>query len=127
MPVRYNLVTLDRQQGPYPRGATWAEPDLEHAAWCIRRMVDESGLAQRLGQQAQLRIALDFSPQVAGRRMADRLRQLHIDRFGATLRSEPPTVSARVGEPSGVGLSGFEAARVAGLDHEEERPLVTDS
>lgn len=107
MPVRYNLVTLDRQQGPYPRGATWAEPDLEHAAWCIRRMVDESGLAQRLGQQAQLRIALDFSPDVAGRRMADRLRQLHIDRFGATLRSEPPTVSARVRERVASGSVGL--------------------
>lgn len=89
MPVRYDLVKLDRQQGPYPRGAVWAEPDLDHAAWCIRRMAAETGLAERLGRQAQLHMARNFSPEVAGRRMADRLRRLHIDHFGGTRPAEP--------------------------------------
>lgn len=31
-PVPFEMVTLDRQIGPYPAGARWAEPDIEYAA-----------------------------------------------------------------------------------------------
>ncbi len=31
-PVRYQLVELERDYGPYRRGTYWAEPDLDHAA-----------------------------------------------------------------------------------------------
>ena len=39
-PVRYQMTTIEQDHGPYRRGAKWAEPDVEHAAEQMRRVVD---------------------------------------------------------------------------------------
>ena len=36
--VRYRLVEIEDDHGPYTRGFKWAEPDLEHAAELMRRV-----------------------------------------------------------------------------------------
>ena len=76
LPVRYELKPLPRDLGPYEAGALWAEADIEHAAWCLRQLAAEQGLARRLGQQARETIRRDLDPGVVGERMAGRLKSL---------------------------------------------------
>src|SRR5690606_16420364 len=46
--VRHRLVGLDRADGYYPAGTTWAEPDLDDAARQMRRLAADPGLARRI-------------------------------------------------------------------------------
>lgn len=75
-PVGYSLVTLDRDHGPYPAGQVWAEPDIDHAAWYLRRLVEDRALAQRLGDAGQQTIRTDYSPERVGQLYRARLVQL---------------------------------------------------
>jgi GT2 family glycosyltransferase/glycosyltransferase involved in cell wall biosynthesis len=72
-PVRYRLIQLQESHGPYAKGQTWADPDIGHAAEWMRRLVDEPGLAARLGTAARATIAERFSPAVIGARYRQRL------------------------------------------------------
>ena len=48
-PIRWRLIEIDRDHGPYRKGMTWADPDLDHAAEEMRRLVEDPALARRLG------------------------------------------------------------------------------
>jgi glycosyltransferase involved in cell wall biosynthesis len=73
LPVRYSLVTLAENNGPYTKGSTWADPDVADAAEQMRRVVSEPALAKRLGAAAQETIERRFSPAVIGARYRKRL------------------------------------------------------
>jgi glycosyltransferase involved in cell wall biosynthesis len=75
-PVAYELVTLDRAHGPYEAGQQWAEPDLDHAAHLMRRIVNEKEYREQIGRRARSTIRERFSPEAAGRRYRSRLVQL---------------------------------------------------
>jgi len=72
-PVDYDLVRLDRDHGPYAKGQTWADPDIDHAARYMRQLVADESLCHRLGQQAAADIRRRFSPEAVGRRYQARL------------------------------------------------------
>ena len=61
-PVHCRLTTLERSHGPYARGQTWAEPDIEHAAWWMRQLAGDPVLARRLGDAARARIEDRLAP-----------------------------------------------------------------
>jgi glycosyltransferase involved in cell wall biosynthesis len=75
-PVRAKLITLDRNIGPYAKGQTWADPDIEHAAWWMRRLVEDHALRTQLGARAQATIAERFAPAVIGQRYRRRLEAI---------------------------------------------------
>lgn len=75
-PVRCRLVPLEKDYGPYPKGQVWAEPDLEHAAWYMRRVVEDPTWARGLASRGRETILTHFSPQAIGRLYANRLRLL---------------------------------------------------
>ena len=75
-PVRCAPVILDRNHGPYARGQTWAEPDLDHAAACMRQLASDRSLALRLGAAARATIEEKFSPAVIGARYRQRLEAI---------------------------------------------------
>jgi len=77
-PVDYDLVELDRDHGPYKKGQIWADPDIEHAAWCLRSLVDDSSLAARIGERARATILTNYSPLAIGRRYRARLDRLRV-------------------------------------------------
>jgi glycosyltransferase involved in cell wall biosynthesis len=60
--VDYKLVELERDLGPYRRGQVWAEPDIDAAADCMRRIAGSPELRQHLGRRAAQTIAREFSP-----------------------------------------------------------------
>ncbi|MBK8478666.1 MAG: glycosyltransferase family 4 protein [Opitutaceae bacterium] len=75
-PVRASLITLDRNVGPYAKGQTWADPDIEHAAWWMRRLVAEPALREQLGTGARTTIEQRFAPAVIGQRYRRRLEAI---------------------------------------------------
>jgi len=72
-PIKYQLKTLDRDHGPYGRGQTWADADVEHAAHAMQQVVEDPALHARLGTQAAADIRRLFSPETIGRRYRQRL------------------------------------------------------
>lgn len=73
LPVDYRLQPIGRDIGPYRADQRWAEPDLEHAAEQMRRVVAEPGLRRRLGERARADCIAQLSPPVVGRRVGERL------------------------------------------------------
>ena len=72
-PVNYRLLTLDRNYGPYSRGQTWADPDIDQAAHWMRCLVDDTAFRESIGKRAAADIRRNFSPKTIGRRYQRRL------------------------------------------------------
>jgi glycosyltransferase involved in cell wall biosynthesis len=75
-PVQYELRALARNIEDYQAGQQWAEPDLEHAAHLMRRLVENDAFRRRIGQRACETIHSQFSLAAAGRRYLQRLTLL---------------------------------------------------
>jgi glycosyltransferase involved in cell wall biosynthesis len=75
-PVRYTLVTLAENSGPYTKGSTWAEPDVAHAAEQMLKVVSDLTESSRIGAAAQRTIEARFSPAVIGARYRRRLEAI---------------------------------------------------
>jgi glycosyltransferase involved in cell wall biosynthesis len=65
-PVNYQLVSLKRDCGPYAAGHIWAEPDLDHAAWYMRQLVENQSWRQWLAANGQQTIRTEFAPETVG-------------------------------------------------------------
>jgi glycosyltransferase involved in cell wall biosynthesis len=72
-PVRCTLRTLDRNHGPYGKGQTWAEPDVDHAAWWMQQLQADPARARAIGAAARATIETEFSPAAIGARYRRRL------------------------------------------------------
>lgn len=75
-PVRCKTVVLDRNHGPYAKGQKWAEPDIEHASWWMRRLIEDRALGVQLGIAARARMEERYSPAVIGARYRRRLETI---------------------------------------------------
>lgn len=75
-PVRYTLVELTENHGPYTKGSVWADPDAGHAADLMRRVVSDPAEAARLAAAGQRTIEDRFSPAVIGARYRRRLETI---------------------------------------------------
>jgi glycosyltransferase involved in cell wall biosynthesis len=61
MLVRHRTVPV--RAGDYtwvPPGASWAEPDLDHAAECLRRLAEDAGLRAELGRRSREKAAREL-------------------------------------------------------------------
>ena len=76
LPVRFSLVKLGEDHGPYAKGSTWAEPDVGHAAELMRRIASDSADASRIGAAARRTMEERFSPSVIGARYRRRLETI---------------------------------------------------
>jgi glycosyltransferase involved in cell wall biosynthesis len=75
-PVRYRLIKLDRDHGPYRRGMHWADPDLDHAAELMRQVVEQRGDARQKGVTAAADIRRWHSSLAAGHNLIERLHSI---------------------------------------------------
>ncbi|WP_136516115.1 glycosyltransferase [Geomonas edaphica] len=73
LPVNYKLIKIEQTIGVYEKGQYWAAPDIEHAAWHMRQIVDDKILYDRISQAAQNTIKTDLSPLRIGKLHQDRL------------------------------------------------------
>jgi glycosyltransferase involved in cell wall biosynthesis len=78
--VRYGLTRLERTLGPYPKGACWAEPDIEHAAEQMARLADDAARAASLGQQAAADIAATHGADTVGQLLSARITSIRRQR-----------------------------------------------
>ncbi len=72
-PVGYELVTLDCTYRAYDAGQQWAEPDVDHAAHLMKRVVEDAEFRTQIGERARRTIRSQFSPEAAGLRYRRRL------------------------------------------------------
>lgn len=86
-PVRFELVQLAKDEGPYPAGSTWAEPDEAHAALELRRLVQNPEERGQLAERARRDLEERYSFQAVGRNLARRVEEIFL-RCGKDLR--PP-------------------------------------
>jgi glycosyltransferase involved in cell wall biosynthesis len=82
-PVRYRLIEITEESGPYRRGALWAEPDVEHAAELMRLVYEDRDRAQTVAEEGRQTILRDFSPSAAGKVARDRLELVAGDGRGS--------------------------------------------
>ncbi|MCF7687569.1 MAG: glycosyltransferase family 4 protein [Cephaloticoccus sp.] len=75
-PVNYTLCKLERNYGPYGKGQTWAEADVDHAAHWMQQVATDQNLAARIGSAARATIESRFAPAVIGARYRRRLENI---------------------------------------------------
>ncbi len=72
--VRYERRASEIAHPPYPKGAVWAEPDLDHAAELMRHVVDHPEEAAATGARARAELERALSMEAYAQRIAERLR-----------------------------------------------------
>ena len=74
--VNYRLVPVGEGEYLHHAGQRWADPDIEHAATYMRRLVDDREFAARIGAQAAFDIRDKLSPHAAAERIIQRVKAL---------------------------------------------------
>ncbi|MBZ0111319.1 MAG: glycosyltransferase family 4 protein [Thermoanaerobaculia bacterium] len=87
-PVRYDLVEIASDTGPYPAGAEWADPSVEHAAELMRRVVGQPEAAAAVGAHAARDIAHQLSEAAVGCQLRERFDGI-LDRIRSRSKSTP--------------------------------------
>ncbi|MGH8000673.1 MAG: glycosyltransferase, partial [Brasilonema sp.] len=75
-PVKYSLTTLTEDYAHYKRGNTWAEPDVDHAAYLMQYVFNNYEEAKQIGAKASEDIKSCLSPKVIGQKMKNRLEYI---------------------------------------------------
>ncbi len=76
-PVKYRLIEIEKNHGPYMKGCEWAEPDLDHAAELMRYIYAHRDQAAQVGKRAQQDVRSQLHPQTVGRMIRERLLKLN--------------------------------------------------
>jgi hypothetical protein len=74
--VGHGLTEVGPGVDIYPADGVWAEPDLDHAAEIMRRVVERPDEAAERGARARREILHRFSPEATGALARARLEQL---------------------------------------------------
>ena len=64
--VNYKLVPVAEGEYIFPEGQVWAQVDLEHASYLMKKVVSEPKFAKQLAQSGQDFILSRYSPEVVG-------------------------------------------------------------
>lgn len=75
-PVDYKLVSVEEGEYPFHEDQVWADADVTHAAWQMRRVFEDRAEAERRAQAARRRLAEEYGLEACSRRVRDRLREL---------------------------------------------------
>ncbi len=74
--VDYNLIEIDEDIDPYPKGFFWADASVDHAAELMTKSFEQQSFSRMTGQKAQADLIESFSIQAAGYRMQSRLDEI---------------------------------------------------
>lgn len=74
--VNYSLVPVEAGQYPFPDGQVWADPDIEHAAWYMRSLLNNAPYRQLISHRGQQTISDEYNLLVTGTRYLRRLQLL---------------------------------------------------
>jgi glycosyltransferase involved in cell wall biosynthesis len=76
--VDYTLIPVKAHEYPFAAGQKWADPDIEHAVWYMRRLIHEPHYAQTIGRHASNYIKTYHSPSAVGAKYRARLAALQM-------------------------------------------------
>jgi glycosyltransferase involved in cell wall biosynthesis len=71
--VDYRLVSVGSDHGPYKAYQAWADPDIQHAAYYMKKLVQETEWRNIIAWRGQQTIRNHFSPAIAGEMIKQRL------------------------------------------------------
>ncbi|MEG4392235.1 glycosyltransferase [Microcoleus sp. BROC3] len=74
--VKYKLIPIEKDCGPYKKGNFWAEADVEHAADSMRYVFNNYREAQQIGAIAAEEIKNLLNPQATGNKIRKRLEYI---------------------------------------------------
>jgi glycosyltransferase involved in cell wall biosynthesis len=74
--VGYRLVEVGADEYPYPEGQVWADPDLDQAAFHMRRLVADRAYAAALGERARTHMRTAFGTAAVGERIEHELSRI---------------------------------------------------
>jgi len=76
--VDYSLVKVGADYGPYKRNQIWAEPDIDHAVYYMRKLVSNPIWYSTIAEKGRESIHKHFSVQVVGKMIYERLEKLSL-------------------------------------------------
>lgn len=72
--VDFQSVAVLEGQYPGAAGSRWADPDIQHAADCMRRLAGAPVFARELGQHAKAHVVRHFAPELVGHALSHAFR-----------------------------------------------------
>ncbi len=75
--VRYKLVKLDKNIGPYKQGAVWAEPDIGYAAELMQHVWRNQEAAKEIGRISSSDIRAYYNHELIGNEMKRRIEYIY--------------------------------------------------
>ena len=72
--VRARRVTCETATGPYPAGAVWADPDLDHAAELLRRVFEHPDEARAVAERGRQAVSDSLTMTAYAGRVREQLR-----------------------------------------------------
>ncbi len=94
-PVQWSPVALAEPAGPYPRGAVWAEPDVEHAATCLLEVASDPAAAAERAEAGRRRVRELYAPAAAAARFRAELARIGGRRWPAAAAVDTRHVQTR--------------------------------
>ncbi|MCW8348139.1 glycosyltransferase family 4 protein [Vibrio sp. ZSDZ65] len=79
--VRYNLIQIAQtsDHSPYGVNSQWAEPDVRHAAQCMKNIIDQPTQAKQVGLLGMKTIRDNFSPECTSTQIKKRFEAINVD------------------------------------------------
>lgn len=77
--VRHELLKLRRDEYPYWKGQSWAEPDVGHAVELLRPILDDPARGRALAERGQADVLRTHGNRAVGLRILARLEQIAAD------------------------------------------------
>lgn len=74
--IDYELVKVGRDYGPYKHDQYWAEPDIEQAAYWMKRISQEPELARSIGLRGKETICSEYSAAAVSKLILERLEYI---------------------------------------------------
>lgn len=72
-PVKYSLIEIKENHGPYKKGNVWADPDISHAAELMRYVFQHTDIAAKIAQNGMETIKRLFNPAIIGSKIKERV------------------------------------------------------
>ena len=77
-PISHQLIPLNKGDYPFYENQLWADPDIDHAAWTMRKIVLDDQNTKNIAYNGQQYIKTFHSLDAAGKRYLKRLNELGI-------------------------------------------------
>ena len=78
-PVQSSLIPVGENEYPFWQNQTWAEPEIDRAAWLMRQIITDETTTRAIARRGKAKILTDYSGQATGKRLKKRLKQLIVN------------------------------------------------